>query len=307
MQASPQPQAPPIDVLILTYNGGSYLHPQLTSIAEQLEPGDRIIVSDDGSTDDTLRILQEFQQTYLKENVELLVYQGPGKGVIQNFFSGIQHTKAEYTFIADQDDVWLPGKRQLFAKQMQCSSKPHLIFSDAWLWNSLDTNTDTSFWQQQKINPSHARQLSTLIFRNTVQGASMAINRALIERISLHPDIVMHDWWCALHANAFGSISIIFEPTLLYRQHDANQIGALRKRTVREKRDASQKIFAQARAFRTILPQQHPSKAMLDSFNDACSKGLLRRALFLLQYRPKRVNVLKSITLWASILFNSKT
>ena len=294
--------APSIDVLILTYNGANFIEEQLLSIAKQLVPGDKIIVSDDGSTDSTIGTIEHLRQQY---DLPLQVIHGPQQGVIRNFFFGIQQTSAEYVLVADQDDIWLDNKRTLFFQHMKSNEQPHLIFSDALVWQP-ESGEKTSFWKQQNINPKHALRLENQLFRNAVQGASMAVNRALINTIQYNDSVVMHDWWCALHASTFGQISIIHEATLLYRQHSDNQVGATKKRNIRQKREASIKIFKQALKFATLVPANHRKGAMLSNMQKAFDQNICKKLTFLIKYRPTRSNFLRSVTLWASILFVNK-
>jgi len=73
----------------------------------------------------------------------------------------------------------------------------------------------------------HANELNRLIVQNSVTGCALMVNRALLDRANPIPlEAVMHDWWLALVACAFGHIAIVSEPTMLYRQHDKNQLGA---------------------------------------------------------------------------------
>lgn len=89
-----------------TFNGGRYLREQLDSILNQLTLEDELIISDDGSTDETCQIIKEYTQ--LDNRIKFV--EGPRKGVIANFNHAIQQSKGDIIFLADQDDVWLPNK-----------------------------------------------------------------------------------------------------------------------------------------------------------------------------------------------------
>lgn len=290
-----------VEVLLLSYNGAEFIAEQLKSIVPQLGPTDRIIVSDDGSSDSTSDIVRRIAE---KSNCEIFWVNGPGQGVVSNFFSGIRHTTADYVFIADQDDIWLKNKVQLFRKRFHASEKPHLIFSDALVWHPKQNKT-TPFWQQQRISPERSVHLPSLLFRNTVQGASMAINRSLINLLVYNNNILIHDWWCALHASAFGKIDWIHTPTLLYRQHSSNQIGANQSRSFKEKRLATVKIFQQAREFCQAVPSGHPFQTLAVDTDHALTGNFQQKVRYLLRYKPIRGNVLRTVTLWSSIIWAS--
>ena len=89
-----------ISVAIATYNGEQYIKEQLFSILVNLGDNDEIIISDDGSTDSTLKIIKSLNDKRIK------IINGPQKGVKQNFANAISHTNGKYIFLADQDDIW---------------------------------------------------------------------------------------------------------------------------------------------------------------------------------------------------------
>ena len=93
-----------ISVAMAIYNGEKYIKEQIESILPQLECYDEVIVSDDGSTDQTLAIIEQFHDPRIK------VIQGPKKGVKQNFSHAIFHCYGKYIFLADQDDIWEKNK-----------------------------------------------------------------------------------------------------------------------------------------------------------------------------------------------------
>jgi glycosyltransferase involved in cell wall biosynthesis len=97
-----------VSVVLASYNGATYLRDQLQSIVEQTQPPDEIIVSDDGSTDDTVAIAEDFLARNRK--ISSAVIKGPGTGYATNFWHGLQASTGDFVAWADQDDVWLPGK-----------------------------------------------------------------------------------------------------------------------------------------------------------------------------------------------------
>jgi len=291
------------DVVIPTYNGAHFILEQLQSICDQKDLPVKIIISDDGSIDSTLSIIHTFSMNCA---VPIVVLDGPGKGVVNNVFFALQHTTSDYVLISDQDDIWLPNKSALFKNEMIYSDSPHLIFSDSTVWYSND-NAGKSFWLHEGINPYNSLDYRVQVFRNSVQGASSAVNRALVKMLEYNSNILMHDWWFTLMANTFGKISIIHESTLLYRQHASNQVGAKGKfkwNLIRNIKN-SQLIFKQIAAFYKVygtrLSNEHLS--FYRDFNISFENGLFARVSFLLKYKPFRKNIFRSGTLWASILF----
>ena len=95
-----------ISVAMAVYNGGKYLREQLDSILKQLDEMDELIISYNDSTDDTLKILEEYVYKY----DIIKVYHWEEKGVISNFENAITHCTNAYIFLSDQDDVWADDK-----------------------------------------------------------------------------------------------------------------------------------------------------------------------------------------------------
>ena len=95
-----------VSVAMAVYNGEAYLKEQLDSVLQQLGKKDELIISDDGSTDQTIPIIE----AYKKKDPRIRLIFGQGRGIKQNIANAIAHTKGAYIFLADQDDVWMPDK-----------------------------------------------------------------------------------------------------------------------------------------------------------------------------------------------------
>jgi len=299
---------PPMDyeVLICTYNGASFILEQVYSILSQEPAPQRILVSDDGSSDATLDILEQIAHT---SDVPIEIVEGPGRGVVANVLSALPQTRADYVFLADQDDIWLDEKVALFCARMRSTTEPHLIFSDAWVWHP-EREQRHSFWKLDRLLPANARNPRKLAFYNTVQGASACVNRALIERLNTDPRIVMHDWWLALIASSLGQVSVIDQPTMLYRQHGQNQIGCQQKDRRRKNRDWAERkktirrIMAQALAFSEHYGEQLDARhqGFFRAYRSAQHGNLIKRGLFILRYWPRHRDLRHTLVLWGSIV-----
>lgn len=218
------------DVIVCTFNGASFISEQLKSILTQSILPQKIIVSDDGSTDTTLDIVQ---QIFSEANFTAYeIVQGPKKGVIANFLSALAYSSADFTFLADQDDIWHQEKVLKFSQmaQMQSLDVPTLTFSDARLIDEYNQEIAPSFFTYQALTPDCLAD-DSILYKNCVQGAACMINRALrnlaldsLPYIHLS-EIYMHDWWLALLARYYGNTQFIDLPLLDYRQHHQNQVG----------------------------------------------------------------------------------
>lgn len=223
-----------VDVLLATYNGSKYLVDQLDSILAQTHQDLRILVSDDGSSDDTLAILQQYCAR-LGARMVLVPNPCPGKGVVRNFenlmAASLNDGVAQWAVFSDQDDVWLPEKIASSLAEMQRiegagdAHVPCLVHSDLTVVDQDLAVLSRSFARYQQMDPATCSRLS-LLSVNQVTGCTMMVNRALLKMaLPLPAEVIMHDWWCGLISGS-GRRSFLAEPLILYRQHGANQVGA---------------------------------------------------------------------------------
>ena len=227
-----------IEILMAAYNGESYIAEQIESIIRQTESNWHLTVCDDCSTDCTAQIVKEFEEKYAGK----ITYRRNEKnlgGSKQNFFSMLKSADADYVMTCDQDDVWLPDKiaRTLSAMkdlELQYGSEiPLLVHTDLKIVDQFLNVLSGSMFFTQNLNSS-AVQLNELLVQNNVTGCTMMINRALLNLFpdAMPPDMIMHDWWAPLIAAAFGAIGFVTAPTILYRQHSANVVGAKSTRSL---------------------------------------------------------------------------
>ncbi len=222
----------PIQVLLATYNGQRFLQAQIDSIFAQTYRDVTILARDDGSTDETAAILHANASAHLGRLRQMPTGE-PSGSAKDNFLRLMDASTAPYVALADQDDVWLPDKLECSMDAMQDLERRHgttvplLVFSDLAVVNESLQEVHPSFWAQQHIKPNRIHDLAPLLAQNVVTGCTALLNRALVERcLSMPQNVYMHDWWIALNACAFGHSSVLRRPTVLYRQHEHNVIGA---------------------------------------------------------------------------------
>ncbi len=219
---------PLVEIALATYNGGLYLEFFLRSICNQSYSNWRILVRDDGSTDNTLQILRDFSAAYT--NKLLLIEDKLGNiGVRKNFNTILNNCTAEYVMLADQDDIWLPEKieKTLEIMLQMNNTKPLLVFTDLMLIDDEDSIISRSFWRKLGLNPLNALKFNRLLVGNVITGCTVMINYNLLRKaLPIPEEAIMHDWWLGLVASAFGKVAYIKEPLILYRQHLNNVVGA---------------------------------------------------------------------------------
>jgi glycosyltransferase involved in cell wall biosynthesis len=207
-----------ISVALAAYNGALYIRQQLDSILDNLSAEDEIVISDDGSTDGTIGIIEE----YRKRDGRIRLLKGPGEGVIANFEHAISECRGTYIFLADQDDLWMPDKT---AKVMTAFSDPkvHLVIHDAKVMNAdLSETLMESFFTYRGSKPG----VWVNLLKNRYMGCCMAFRRELIPKILPIPrDIPMHDQWIGLVCDHFYGNSVFLKEVLLYYRRHADAVS----------------------------------------------------------------------------------
>lgn len=260
-----------ISIVLATYNGEKYLAEQLDSILTNVgfhELIGEIVVTDDGSSDNTEVIIKE----YIKKHPFISFYKNPSKGVVDNFKNGLMISKFDYVMFCDQDDIWLGEKISLsFSKIREMEAEkgrdiPALAFTDSKVVDANLNVIHESFFKYIGADIKKGLTLNKLMVNNVAQGCVMIINRALIDKLDYNTSQswVMHDWWIMLIAAMYNNIQVIPEPMLLYRQHNANVFGAKKNsplnkflrvgKTFKIYKTSSERIMIQNKAFIRSYP-----------------------------------------------------
>ncbi len=221
-----------IALLMTTYNGGAFIEAQLDSLLGQTEDDWQLLVRDDGSDDDTVEKILSYAAE--DKRILLLNDESGRLGASRSYFKLLEHTstQAEYFMFCDQDDVWLPDKIEVTLRKMQEMEKrfnsrtPLLVHTDLSVADRNLRVFAPSLWAYQNLDPKIAG-LNRLLIQNNVTGCTVMINRVLAVLAPPAP-VIMHDWWLALVAAAFGAIGHVPQSTILYRQHRKNDTGAKR-------------------------------------------------------------------------------
>ena len=198
-------------VCIATYNGERYIKEQIVSILRQLDADDELIISDDGSKDETISILNSFDDKRIK------IHHNTDKhGVVPNFENALRHASGDVIFLADQDDVWKPNKvLQVMSAMRNCDFVVH----NAEMVDGNLQSQGIDFFTLRHTCYGYVPNL----WKMRYLGCSMAFRRETLKYILPFPKgILWHDMWAAaiLHLKFRGKL--INEPLIMYRRHGDN-------------------------------------------------------------------------------------
>ncbi len=198
-----------ISVCIASYNGERYLGEQLASILKS-PLVDEVVISDDGSSDATRDVIARHADSRVR------VVEGPRAGPVKNFEHALSQVRGDQIFLADQDDVWLPGKVETMSRSLATCD---LALSDCAVVDQDLQVLYPSFFALRGSRPGLARNL----VRNSYLGCCMAFQRSLLGYALPFPkSLPMHDWWLGLVAETFGRVAFIPTSLLMYRRHGTN-------------------------------------------------------------------------------------
>lgn len=215
-----------VSVVMAVYNGRRFLAPQIDSVLAQLAPQDEVVVVDDASSDGSGDWLIALGDSRLS------VHRNPTtRGVLASFERGLALARNPLLFLCDQDDVWLPGKRETMVASFGRDERTLAVVSDAEIIDGDGRVVAPSFMATR--GGFRGSVWSTLL-RNRYLGCAMALRRPLLAAaLPIPPAVPMHDMWLGALASRLGSVRYIETPLLQYRRHAANVTPARRQSMLR--------------------------------------------------------------------------
>ena len=202
-----------VSVVMASFNGEKYIEEQIQTILECLDNNDELIISDDGSIDNTRNIIKDFSDK------RIILIDGPRKGIKKNFENAIKYAKGKYIFLSDQDDVWKNDKVKKVIEVFE-EEKCLCVVHDCEVFNSA--NGEVIYDSFFKFRNS-GKGIIKNIYKNTYIGCCMAFSSEIIDYILPIPsEIEMHDQWIGIIAEECGKVKFIDEKLIKYRRHELN-------------------------------------------------------------------------------------
>jgi glycosyltransferase involved in cell wall biosynthesis len=218
-----------ISIALCTYNGARYLDEQLRTLRLQADAAE-IVVVDDGSTDGTWAILER----HAGQDARIKLHRNAAQlGVTGNFERAISLVRGTWVALADQDDVWLPGK--LARLRAAWNGRAGLLHHASRKFHGqVPAVLPSPAGERRKFR---GRDLRRLLYRNTIVGHSALFRTDLVRRLTPFPAGVPHDWWIGVGLAAQGEVQYLDEYLVHYRIHGHNAYhatGSRYRRLLRE-------------------------------------------------------------------------
>lgn len=209
-----------ISVCLATYNGGKFVKEQVESILSQLGENDELVVSDDGSKDDTIEVLESFHDERIK-----IFHNRTRHGVVPNFENSLKHSSGDIIFFSDQDDIWDKRKVEICTCALQEADlvvhNSKVVFEDGSLPNE-------DFFQLRNSGSGYWKNLK----KNSFVGSCMAFKKEIKNYVLPFPKhILWHDMWIGLMVERHGETKFINNQLLYYRRHGNNASATSEKST----------------------------------------------------------------------------
>ncbi len=283
-------------ILLSTFNGEKYIAQQIESILNQTYYNLKIYIRDDGSTDSTIKIIKNYES---RDPRIIVLDSHVNLGCAMSFIELASKVESDIYLFCDQDDLWKEDKVERAVQSLvDCKNTPTLYHTDLDVVDSNLTDLGISFYQLKRLNPQLG-DCSSLYIENFVVGCTIGFNRKLRD-LAVSPELsvnglAMHDWWFALVAHLFGQIKYDDYSSLLYRQHEGNQIGA-QNRTITNKvrRILNGSYFDDFKKYRSKVGNQ--ARSLLFIYGDKLSKNDVETLeLVSLIDKVNNINLLKSL------------
>lgn len=204
-----------ISVCLAAYNGEKYIESQISSIMNQLNQGDELIIVNDYSTDRTIEIVESIQDTRIK-----IINNKINLGIVKSFEKSIANASGNIIFLSDQDDIWIQNKVERVIAEFEKDVAITLVITDALLINTDGELISNSFFKE--LGGFSSGFIANLI-KNKYHGCTIAFKKEMRTFILPFPtNLAMHDIWIGMCNVLYGKTFYIDEPLIQYRRHGGN-------------------------------------------------------------------------------------
>lgn len=205
-----------VSVCMAAYNGAEHIREQIDSILSELGPNDELVVVDDASTDNTREAVACVEDSRIR-----LIPSPVNRGYVRTFEAALTHSRGEYVFLADQDDLWIPGRVQRMVDALQDAE---VVASNFSFFGQQPRAIESLRLRSADSGRRWANLFALWVGYRPYYGCSMALRRSVLPLVLPFPVFLTetHDQWIAMVGNLLGRMRHLEEDTLQRRLHDAN-------------------------------------------------------------------------------------
>lgn len=265
-----------VSIAMATYNGDKYLKEQLDSLLQQTWPPIEIVITDDGSKDNTVAIIRKYQQQY----PSIFLYRNEqNKGVTKTFENSIKHCSGAYIALCDQDDIWELDK---IATLVNAIGKEDAVYSNSLLVDQDGQSLGKDFKQVMNLQSYYSG--APFLLANCIPGHTLLIKAEFMKKILPMPPELYFDNWISFCAASNNGVKYVDRCLVKYRQHETNTVG-VRKLRKNNKQESSKELYDrklhELKVFETAPIASVETKVILHSMIGLFTPGWsLRRSLF---------------------------
>lgn len=236
-----------IDVLLASYNGEKYIREQIDSILNQTYKNIHLIISDDFSTDGTIKILKEYEK---KDDRITVYYQNENLGYVKNFEFLLSKVSSEYYMFSDQDDVWYKDKIEASYTELK-QKDVDLVFCNLEIVDENLNSKNINMFDHLKARKylKKYKDYRLIYMDNIISGCTILTKKSFLKLILPLPSskYLIFDYWISLVTILNGKFSYLEKPYIKYRQHGDNQIGIKKTSTKFKKFDMVRSLFIEVK------------------------------------------------------------
>lgn len=259
MQESSTSERPLVSITMCTYNGEKYLHQQIGSVLTQTYQNIELIIVDDASSDNTVKILEDYKR---KDNRIRFYANEKNIGYNKNFEKAFGLANGNYIAPCDQDDIWAPSKIETMMKEWPKDSLFVYSLSGNFIAEDFEHRTDAPKVYYTDIDDTHK-----LVFNSPVHGHACMFKKELLQYCLPLPNDIFYDWWISMHAASIGTIACIPQTLTWHRVHEKNysrDIMSVNESGERERKLREQMVYFLETFFKKPIAKEGEKKPLLD-------------------------------------------
>jgi glycosyltransferase involved in cell wall biosynthesis len=203
-----------VSIVLCSYNGARFIEEQVQSILAQTYSLLELVISDDGSTDNTVAIVEKLAQ---QDGRIRLFRNKRNLGYNKNFEQAFGYATGNFIAISDQDDIWHPDKMATMMREWPTGVA--MVYS---ISSNFNSDHPEFLPGNARVNYKHFTEPAMLVFDSPVHGHACMVTRALVQKAKPFPPDVFYDWWLSMHAAADGALGVVKQTLTWHRVHNDN-------------------------------------------------------------------------------------